>query len=113
MSIKIGINGFGRIGRMVLRAAVENFSDIEVALAPSGDTSIIATAPKPANGTNPAAPVPSPLNQPVGQLKDFLRDQESAYITRAVAQAGGDKEQAAKALGVSLATLYRKLAEGE
>ena len=30
MSIKIGINGFGRIGRMVFRAAVENFSDIEV-----------------------------------------------------------------------------------
>ncbi len=29
--VKIGINGFGRIGRMVLRAAVENFSnDIEV-----------------------------------------------------------------------------------
>jgi glyceraldehyde 3-phosphate dehydrogenase len=30
MTIKIGINGFGRIGRMVFRAAVENFSDIEV-----------------------------------------------------------------------------------
>ena len=30
MSIKIGINGFGRIGRMVLRAAVQNFQDIEV-----------------------------------------------------------------------------------
>ena len=30
MAIKIGINGFGRIGRMVFRAAVENFSDIEV-----------------------------------------------------------------------------------
>jgi len=30
MTIKIGINGFGRIGRMVLRAAVENFKDIEV-----------------------------------------------------------------------------------
>ena len=29
--IKIGINGFGRIGRMVFRAAVENFSnDIQV-----------------------------------------------------------------------------------
>jgi len=28
--IKIGINGFGRIGRMVLRAAVENFDDIEI-----------------------------------------------------------------------------------
>ena len=31
MTIKIGINGFGRIGRMVFRAAVQNFKDIEVA----------------------------------------------------------------------------------
>jgi len=30
MAIKLGINGFGRIGRNVLRAAVQNFSDIEV-----------------------------------------------------------------------------------
>ncbi len=30
MTIKIGINGFGRIGRNVLRSAVLNFSDIEV-----------------------------------------------------------------------------------
>jgi glyceraldehyde 3-phosphate dehydrogenase len=30
MTIKIGINGFGRIGRMVFRAAVQNFRDIEV-----------------------------------------------------------------------------------
>ena len=30
MTIKVGINGFGRIGRMVLRAAVKDFSDIEV-----------------------------------------------------------------------------------
>jgi len=30
MTIKLGINGFGRIGRNVLRAAVQNFSDIEV-----------------------------------------------------------------------------------
>lgn len=30
MAIKIGINGFGRIGRMVFRAAVENFTDVEV-----------------------------------------------------------------------------------
>ncbi|MFN9981407.1 MAG: glyceraldehyde 3-phosphate dehydrogenase NAD-binding domain-containing protein, partial [bacterium] len=29
--VKIGINGFGRIGRMVFRAAVKNFSkDIQV-----------------------------------------------------------------------------------
>ena len=30
MTIKIGINGFGRIGRMVFRAAVQNFAEIEV-----------------------------------------------------------------------------------
>src|SRR6187397_789164 len=31
MTIKVGINGFGRIGRNVLRAAVQNFAnDIEV-----------------------------------------------------------------------------------
>ena len=30
MTIKIGINGFGRIGRNVLRSALQSFSDIEV-----------------------------------------------------------------------------------
>jgi len=30
MAIKVGINGFGRIGRMVFRAAIKNFSDIEI-----------------------------------------------------------------------------------
>jgi len=30
MTIKIGINGFGRIGRMVFRAAAENFKEVEI-----------------------------------------------------------------------------------
>jgi glyceraldehyde 3-phosphate dehydrogenase len=30
MAIKVGINGFGRIGRMVFRAAAQHFPDIEV-----------------------------------------------------------------------------------
>ncbi|MBX3650176.1 MAG: type I glyceraldehyde-3-phosphate dehydrogenase [Burkholderiales bacterium] len=30
MAIKVGINGFGRIGRMVFRAAVQDFPDIDV-----------------------------------------------------------------------------------
>src|SRR5574339_253160 len=30
MAIKVGINGFGRIGRMVFRAAVKDFQDIEI-----------------------------------------------------------------------------------
>ena len=28
--IRLGINGFGRIGRNVLRSAIQNFSDIEI-----------------------------------------------------------------------------------
>ncbi len=30
MSIKVGINGFGRIGRMVFRAATQNFPEVEI-----------------------------------------------------------------------------------
>jgi glyceraldehyde 3-phosphate dehydrogenase len=30
MAIKVGINGFGRIGRMVFRAAVRDFKDVEI-----------------------------------------------------------------------------------
>ena len=30
MAIKVGINGFGRIGRMVFRAAVQNFPEVEI-----------------------------------------------------------------------------------
>ena len=30
MTIKVGINGFGRIGRMALRASIQNFTDIQV-----------------------------------------------------------------------------------
>jgi transcriptional regulator with PAS, ATPase and Fis domain len=40
-----------------------------------------------------------------------MREQEVTYINRILAQNGGDKEEAARILGVSLATLYRKLAE--
>jgi DNA-binding NtrC family response regulator len=46
-------------------------------------------------------------------LKTFLRDQELAHLNRALEASGGDKEKAALLLGVSLATLYRKLADEE
>ena len=30
MAIRVGINGFGRIGRMVFRAAIKDFPEIEI-----------------------------------------------------------------------------------
>lgn len=49
----------------------------------------------------------------IGALKTYLRDQEVAYLNRALSNTGGDKEKAAELLGISLATLYRKLSEVE
>ncbi len=44
-------------------------------------------------------------------LKAFLRSQEKAYVMSVIDRMGGDKAKAAKALNISLATLYRKLPE--
>ena len=42
-------------------------------------------------------------------LKAFLRTKEREYLEQVLAGVNGDKEEAAKALHISLATLYRKL----
>lgn len=44
-------------------------------------------------------------------LRAFLRQKEREYIRFVLAQCGNDKEAAAKALGISLATFYRKYGE--
>ena len=59
---------------------------------------------------NPAA-VPNG-GAPFLPLKKHLRDQELVHIHRAIEYSGGDKKKAALLLGISLATLYRKL-DGE
>jgi DNA-binding NtrC family response regulator len=46
-------------------------------------------------------------------LKAFLRAKEKEYLDQVLSHSGGDKEKAAKALKISLATLYRKLPEQE
>jgi DNA-binding NtrC family response regulator len=46
---------------------------------------------------------------PLVSMKTFLREQELAYLNRAIQQCGGNKEQAALLLGMSVATMYRRL----
>jgi len=69
------------------------------------------------SGNAPAASSPSPaqISMPGSfhPLKNYLREQELAYLQRVLAFTSNDKEKAAELLGVSLATLYRKLAEAE
>ena len=65
----------------------------------------------PATAANSQGQPAQAFSQPVGSLKDFLREQEVSFLHRALAQVGGDKEKAAQLMGVSVATLYRKLAE--
>ncbi len=84
----------------------------------TGDTqsftrAIAGVAPESTADTSASTTATPPLNLPVGALRDFIHDQEATYIARALAQVGGDKERAAGLLGISLATLYRKLAEAE
>jgi DNA-binding NtrC family response regulator len=97
--------------------------------AASGGSDTVFLIPEPSEAPSPSpftthpAPVgipataaaegeaPLPSAGSLRSLKLFLRQQEVAYLNRALAQSGGDKEKAASLLGISLATLYRKLAE--
>ena len=91
------------------------------ALANSADTAFIPREPAPAEDN--IFPLNFPVNLPlrpqgstpispanIVPLKDFIRDQEAAYLNTVLAQTSGDKEKAADILGISMATLYRKLA---
>ncbi|MBI3849178.1 MAG: sigma-54-dependent Fis family transcriptional regulator [Verrucomicrobia bacterium] len=89
-------------------------SSVELSSATLTLPDVPATALYPLSNTHDttflAAPE-SPAAQPGVPLKTFLREQELAFLNRTLAQTGGDKEKAALLLGVSLATLYRKLSE--
>jgi two-component system response regulator AtoC len=66
------------------------------------------------SGTSePGEPPPAKPAEPIKSLKAYLRDQEVGHLNRALEMSGGDKEKAALLLGVSLATLYRKLSGEE
>lgn len=94
---------------------------IQVADLPGSMLSALNIKPGDHPGENAAYPLPAVSNHPGGipgqetpleiiPLRQFLKDQEQAYLNRAMEQCKGDKEKAAGLLGVSLATMYRKLA---
>jgi DNA-binding NtrC family response regulator len=87
-------------------------SDTTVVLPALPETALY---PLRTEATNPGAPPGSAASnldsfQP---LKTFMREQEQAHMNRALQHCEGDKEKAALLLGISLATLYRKLAGEE
>jgi DNA-binding NtrC family response regulator len=84
---------------------------------PSSESETPAVLPSdsvlyPLPGTLINDPTQSPGNsppQPMVPLKTYLKEQEIAHLNRALQECDGDKEKAAFLLGISLATLYRKL----
>ena len=75
--------------------------------------SIDLLPPKLLNSVNlvdlPISAIPGEDDFHCKALKDFLRDKEVEYIRQVLGRMEGDKEKAADALRISLATLYRKL----
>jgi DNA-binding NtrC family response regulator len=97
---------------------VASVSAAHPALEPDTPATLPST-PEPALFPLPAGSAPevggpadaaATASGPLIPLKTFLQQQEQAYLNRALEQTGGDKEQAALLLGVSMATMYRKLA---
>ncbi|MGD0260537.1 MAG: sigma-54 dependent transcriptional regulator [Verrucomicrobiota bacterium] len=88
--------------------------------SPSLDAAAAVTLPVvPDSALYPLHPAPEPGAAPEGgqageetvlPLKTFLLKQEQAHLNRAIQQCGGNKDQAALLLGISIATLYRRLA---
>ncbi len=78
-----------------------------VTLPDAPETALYPLHPGPQSGATPALGLPGA--EPVVPIKTFLREQERAYINRAIQHCGGDKEQAALCLGISIATMYRRL----
>jgi two-component system, NtrC family, response regulator AtoC len=85
--------------------------DDEAAAMPPSPPEDASYLLRPAHDPNAPPQTASASAGPVVLLKTFLRQQERLYLNRVLEQVGGDKEQMALLLGVSIATLYRKLSD--
>lgn len=85
--------------------------EITVDLLPPRIVSAAASNPAPViSAADLVAANESYRNQ---SLRAFLREKEKEYLEKVLSQADGDKEKAAKAAKISLATLYRKLPDDD
>ena len=97
-----------RIGSAAVRAELERPSHFT--------TDLGAVAPDPAApalaAPRPPEPAPSPdgvAPEGDGHLSEIVRDAERAALLRALERCGGNRSDAARALGVSRSTFYAKL----
>ena len=75
----------------------------------AGDLPARIASTVPAAGAAPVAAFGGAEDYRGRSLRAFLRSQEKAYVMAVIRRMEGDKAKAAKALNISLATLYRKL----
>ncbi len=76
------------------------------------DDNVIRVKDLPPQVIKMAGTMPSDSNgsMPIGKkLDDFVRDQERRFIDETIKSNAGNREKAAKMLGISMATLYRKI----
>ncbi len=100
--------------RYASEASIDTVIETREGLAPSHFVVLNqALFPTASRETKPpsAAEMESSSGSSIASLKQFVRAQELAYLNKALAVTGGDKQKASELLGVSLATLYRKLLE--
>ncbi len=91
---------------------LENAIKHAITFAQDGRITLEVLPPKIAAKAHGAARPAGEKNTDSGRaksLKAFLREKEREYLEQVLSAADGDKEKAAQALKISLATLYRKL----
>ncbi len=72
----------------------------------------VGNLPPPSSVPTPVTATPSQAAEFKGKsLKAFLRAKEKEYLSNVMNNLNGDKEKAAQALDISVATLYRKLSD--
>ena len=71
------------------------------------DSALYPLQPAPAAGPLPDGEQAG--GEPILPMKLYLQRQEQVHLNRTIQQCGGSKEQAALLLGISMATLYRRL----